>query len=720
MVRNNTDLHAIAWPVSRLGEALQLLAHKGKLLSRLIPTPSSPPQSLWRTDSAAFGRWMDVTATQLGLEVEPVKAAYAEIDDFVHGAGPALLQLPDQADGDEPRFLALVKSGRWWISIIGPDLKIHRVRPHIIRDTMCYALEAPILEHTDQFLAQASAPRYRLARARRAIISETLIRNGFSSTPVGNGWLLQLSPGADIWKQARHERLFHLLSAYLAINVIQKMLEISAWFILGRGVLIGHIDWGWLLAWALLLLSASAFRMPVQHVRGTIRQKIMGLKQWLIYNALELDPDTIRHQGTGQFLGSIMASGTMEDRIGNGSVMTIVAIVELLIFVTMLAVGVGGWLHAMLLLGWTIVTILFGWRYLHHGKLWISTYHEMTSDLVERMVGHRTRLAQEDRKQWHVGEDASLTRYLKASERLDRVQVQLTTLIPRGWLVVGLAGIVYPFIFASPSPDKLVISLGGVLLASESIKLLAKNLQTIVEGLLAWQKVESLVKAVAGDGQAVVPLTSQAATTLDDKPQVLTARNLVFRFHDRDRPILHECNLHIRRGDRMLLEGPSGGGKSTLAALLAGLRSPESGLLLLRSLDRQTVGADEWRRRVVVAPQFHDNHVFTETFAFNLLMGRRWPPLPKDLEMAEAICRELGLSDLLDRMPAGLQQPVGESGWRLSHGEQSRLYIARALLQEADLVILDESFGTLDPENLHGAMLCVLDRAPTLLVIAHP
>lgn len=62
---------------------------------------------------------------------------------------------------------------------------------------------------------------------------------------------------------------------------------------------------------------------------------------------------------------------------------------------------------------------------------------------------------------------------------------------------------------------------------------------------------------------------------------------------------------------------------------------------------------------------------------------------------------------------------VGETGWRLSHGERSRLLIARALLQEADLMVLDESFASLDPENLRRALQCVLARAPTLWVIAH-
>jgi ATP-binding cassette subfamily B protein len=123
---------------------------------------------------------------------------------------------------------------------------------------------------------------------------------------------------------------------------------------------------------------------------------------------------------------------------------------------------------------------------------------------------------------------------------------------------------------------------------------------------------------------------------------------------------------------------------------------------------------------VVAAPQFHENYVLTGTFAFNLLMGRRWPASPEDLLEAEAICRELGLGELLDRMPAGMLQLVGETGWQLSHGERSRLYIARALLQNAALVVLDESFAALDPETLSRALRCVLDRASTVLVIAHP
>jgi ATP-binding cassette, subfamily B, bacterial len=108
------------------------------------------------------------------------------------------------------------------------------------------------------------------------------------------------------------------------------------------------------------------------------------------------------------------------------------------------------------------------------------------------------------------------------------------------------------------------------------------------------------------------------------------------------------------------------------------------------------------------------------TLAFNALMGRDWPPRLDDLDEAERVCRALGLGPLLERMPAGLHQMVGETGWQLSHGERSRLYIARALLQRTDILILDESLAALDPQTLRRALDFVIEEAPTVLIIAHP
>jgi ATP-binding cassette subfamily B protein len=100
-------------------------------------------------------------------------------------------------------------------------------------------------------------------------------------------------------------------------------------------------------------------------------------------------------------------------------------------------------------------------------------------------------------------------------------------------------------------------------------------------------------------------------------------------------------------------------------------------------------------------------------------LGGEWPPTPEEISEATAVCRDLGPGDFLDRMPSGLQQIVGESGWQLSQVERSRRFMARALLQRAGVVVLDESFAALDPENLQQALDCALRREPALLVIAH-
>ena len=173
-------------------------------------------------------------------------------------------------------------------------------------------------------------------------------------------------------------------------------------------------------------------------------------------------------------------------------------------------------------------------------------------------------------------------------------------------------------------------------------------------------------------------------------------------------------------GDRILLEGASGSGKSTLAAVLAGLRPPGHGLLLLNGLDFNTLGAAEWQRRIALVPQFHENHILSGTLAFNVLMGRGWPASDEDLALADDVLCDLELGGLLERMPNGLHQVVGETGWQLSHGERSRVYLARALLQGAELLILDESFAALDPETLEACWRVLLARQPTVIVIAHP
>jgi ATP-binding cassette subfamily B protein len=479
-----------------------------------------------------------------------------------------------------------------------------------------------------------------------------------------------------------------------------------------------------LVAWALILLTLVPFRVLSTWLQGVLA--INGgilFKQRLLFGALRLRPEEIRHKGVGQFLGEVMESEAVESLALSVGFQGLTAAIELIAAEIVLLQGLARGIEPILLPLWIALTLLMGARYFRQRQRWTRSRLSMTNDLTERMVGHRTRLAQEARDHWHDGEDEDLERYLETSSGMDGSATLLMAIAPRGWLLLGMLGLTWAFVASQGLNITLAIALGGILLAYRALKRLSLGLISLADAIISWQQVAPLFQAAGRaelQGSPAIAFTRAAQGDDSGDDAVMEAHDLVFRYQERGEPVLKGCNLKVCRGERLLLEGASGGGKSTLASLLVGLRVPQSGLLLLHGLDRQTLGDQGWRQRVVSAPQFHENHVLTETFAFNLLMGRRWPPREEDMREASEICRELGLEPLLNKMPAGMLQMVGETGWQLSHGERSRIYIARALLQRAEVVIFDESFAALDPENVRLALACVLRRARTLLVVAHP
>ncbi|MFN8495348.1 MAG: ATP-binding cassette domain-containing protein [Caldilineaceae bacterium] len=732
-----TDLHSLVWPASNLAEAVTQLARHSHLLPTTAEPKSINTDALRQTarqtfaDREALGRWIEFLTVQLGIEAEPVQTIYTDLQQLVQNAGPALLVLPDKAEDfgevKELHLLLLLRSNKRQAMLLGPDHALHRIPVATICGALCEPIDGATRAWINPLLAELGVARHRQLRAQAAIINELV-----GGAPIEVGWLLRLSPSAAFdqqWRQfGLHRQGLRLLAGYL----IYQGLQIGAWSLIGRGALSGRFDWGWLLAWALILLTSLPFQLWADDAQKKALTTMAALlKQRLLYGVLRLAPEEIRHLGTGQFLGQVLEAQAVEQLALMGGFVTVLALIQLFTAGVVLALGNGGWWWGLLLLAWLLGAGALGWRYFRRSEAWIAAYRAMTHDLVERMVGHRTRLAQAERAHWHDDEDQLLNRYLRLSNRVDQAWTPLSALVTRGWLFSGFIGLGYSLVFTHASLAQLAIRLGGILLAQQAFSQLVAGGQSISGALLAWRQVRPLVQAAlqpeaAPDHAALNLLTPAQATGMTTMGgnavgrSLILAREINFRYPKQGRAVLQNCNLQIRHGDRLLLAGPSGGGKSTLTALLAGLRIPESGLLLLWGFDRQTLGPMIWRRRVVAAPQFHENHVLTETFAFNLLMGRRWPPTATDLADAEEICHELGLGELLSRMPAGMQQMVGESGWRLSHGERSRIYIARALLQQADLLILDESFAALDPENLQLALACVLRRAPTLLVVAHP
>ncbi len=706
------DLASILWPIANLPEALDALVRRSGLAADHAASEAPPPP---RHDADALDPWIAAYARRAGLEAEQIETPYPETEALIRRAGPALFLTPGD---DGPRLLAVQRTRGRTVYVVGPDLKTHRQPLEAVQVLLCTPLEAPLIPQIDQMLTETEVPLGRHPRARTALLRERL-----RGARVGPGWLLRPGPGMDLRRQARWAGLSRQMLALAGAHALQYVLFLLSWYMIGRGALQGRLETGWIVAWMLLLLTLVPLRMLVTWLQGTFAIRAGSLLKWrLLYGTLRLDPDAMRRQGVGHHFSRVIESEALESLALSGGIIAIVACIELLLALGVLSLGAGGLLHAVLLVAWLIGTLLLGKHYLKQRKHWTETRLHLTHDLVERMVGHRTRLAQEAPDRWHAGEDQAVSNYLEVSVQMDRAAVWLQALVPRGWLVVGLIGLAPAFIVGGGAPGAIAVSLGGMLLAFLAFRKIAAGLLHLADAVIAWQQIKPLFDAAAKPVRSGLPGIMPAAST-DGAPSdgaLLEAHDLVFRYHERGAPVLQNCSVRIHDKDRVLLEGPSGSGKSTLAALLTGLRAPESGLLLLHGLDRQTLGDEAWRSRVAAAPQFHENHVMTETFAFNLLMGRRWPPTSSDQDEALEICHELGLGPLLARMPGGLQQMVGETGWQLSHGERSRLFIARALLQKADVIVLDESFAALDPENLQRAMRCVLNRAPALVVIAHP
>jgi len=198
-------------------------------------------------------------------------------------------------------------------------------------------------------------------------------------------------------------------------------------------------------------------------------------------------------------------------------------------------------------------------------------------------------------------------------------------------------------------------------------------------------------------------------------PEDFTLRfdNVSFRYGEGDPFSLEDVSFALEPGRKVAVVGPSGSGKSTLANLILRFRDPQGGEIRLggRSLSEYT--QEDVRRLVSVVPQ--STHVFNDTLRNNLLLA---DPEAND-EALELALERARISSFIGRLPDGLDTYVGEHGSRLSGGERRRLAVARALLKDAPLLVLDEPTANLDTvtelEVLASVWEVVRDRAALLV-----
>lgn len=187
-----------------------------------------------------------------------------------------------------------------------------------------------------------------------------------------------------------------------------------------------------------------------------------------------------------------------------------------------------------------------------------------------------------------------------------------------------------------------------------------------------------------------------------------------FGYHG-DKEILHDVSFAIPAGTMTALVGPSGSGKSTIAKLIAGFWDVQSGSVTIGGVDEKKIPLKQLYDQAAFVSQ--DNFLFDETVRENIRMGRM---SATDAEI-EAACRAAGCDGFIRELEKGYDTKVGSGGAHLSGGERQRIAIARAMLKDAPIVILDEATAYIDPENeaVIQKAIAKLVKGKTVIVIAH-
>ena len=191
--------------------------------------------------------------------------------------------------------------------------------------------------------------------------------------------------------------------------------------------------------------------------------------------------------------------------------------------------------------------------------------------------------------------------------------------------------------------------------------------------------------------------------------------NVRFAYNNTDKPVLHELNLHVDKGQTIALVGESGAGKSTILNLVIGFNFATDGAVTIDGHDMRDIDLRSYRKHLAVVPQ--TSILFSGTIRDNITYGID----DVDEDTLNKVVDAANLRDLIDSLPDGLDTVVGEHGGKLSGGQRQRVSIARALMRNPKVIVLDEATSALDSisEKLIQEALNNLTKDRTTFIVAH-
>lgn len=479
----------------------------------------------------------------------------------------------------------------------------------------------------------------------------------------------------------------------------------------GEGTL--DVAFPWVLAGA--LVGSVALRALFMYLRARLQESIGH--EIAADERIELG-DMLKRAPLGFFskhsIGDILAGMTTElsvlelqgmkmvDALGNGYIFTIVTVLFLAVF---------NWQCALVGLIAVILSTIFLERINHHARVSGETVNHIQDTMTAATIEYVRGLAVvKSFKQ--VG--AAIRSVEHAYSECKKIRLKIEWgFVPNNalhLLVLKLAGVGVVWISALIAtngqlslPFLFILimfstSLFGILESTNDAAHILGTIDPIMDKLDDLNKVE----AIDADGADTTPENHD-----------IRFDNVGFSYDDNE--VIHDVSLAIQQGSTTALIGPSGSGKTTLVHLIARFYDVDKGSITLGGHDLRTFTCDSLLRNITMV--FQNVYLFNDTVENNIKFGRN----DATHEEVIAAARAARCDDFIEQLPHGYETVIGEGGGTLSGGQKQRISIARAILKDAPIVILDEATASIDPENERAIQQAIssLTKGKTVITIAH-
>ena len=352
-------------------------------------------------------------------------------------------------------------------------------------------------------------------------------------------------------------------------------------------------------------------------------------------------------------------------------------------------------------------------KVIHHSKILTAHLFEFSHQTVQSLQGIRP-IHIFHRQKYILGQiDSVLDRIVQSSKKAHFWNNVIPTINETvNVLLVGAILVVGSYLLTRPGESTLPNLLTYIALTYRLATRLQHAMQAIGSASIQYGSILRLNDILDDQGKDYDPSSGEK---LEDWKETLRFQNVHFHYPTSLKPVLRNVSFSLAKGTTLAIIGASGAGKSSILDLILALHTPTKGDILVDSTPLYTFSHESWRRKIGVVSQ--DTFLFNGTIEENIRFG----DLSASRLEIERTAKLAGVADFIEHLPAGYETIVGERGYKLSGGERQRIALARSLLKNPEILILDEATSNLDSgsEQIIQNSLNSLKGTKTLIIVAH-